>query len=676
MVAHAHLHEVRWLAPQPMWGQSPAAANGAPARPAILRFASDAFMEELIAAMETRPEQLPAWLARPETWRAPMPGPDVAGLATQAPVSETRRRLTRIARGRGAGGALPVPAAPDPAPEPLKLYQPAQGRFYLVAASLVCQLPGLPDRAIERGNQESAGWLLRRLVPAVAGTVPDPEDPATAEYAWTAAPGVQGGYAWTRIPTEAGRARIQPEEERQALFPLTWKAGSGVETGRARRMLAGMIPVAKREAYLAAPMREPDAPLPGSSTPVASADPADDPRTLLFRQEVTAPWINLHDSALVQARALLDDTSADGRPAARDLMRRARAQAQTAGWFLLLDLATFLQTHMPRVWDALTGGAPSPALTAAETALRDALADTRMTDDLVDALGDAHGGHDIPQTLPEALEAITAPGVAEALEAAQIELDLTLAAGTDGWPGFLWMPAHPAVAMDFSPLGSPSAAPLLAGPYPPLDFDAESSIEALAALVAAALPATPAAPLPELSPPPAGVNAGEDAWYVIRCAYERPNCQGFARPVISRPSAPFQMASFFDGDAPTRPIRIPMPLDISPGALRRYKKGAGFVLSDMFCGQMGALRKLTFVDLILSVLPWPFHKDLPTPSPAPCADGGSNPFGLFISISIPIVTICAFVLMIIMVTLFDLIFRWLPWLIVAFPIPGLRGKKP
>ena len=73
MVAHAHLHEVRWLAPQPMWGQSPDAANGAPARPAILRFASDAFMEELIAAMETRPEQLPAWLARPETWRAPMP---------------------------------------------------------------------------------------------------------------------------------------------------------------------------------------------------------------------------------------------------------------------------------------------------------------------------------------------------------------------------------------------------------------------------------------------------------------------------------------------------------------------------------------------------------------------------------------------------------------------------
>lgn len=672
MVAHAHLHEVRWLAPQPMWGQSPDAANGAPARPAILRFASDAFMEELIATVETRPEQLPAWLARPETWRAPMAAPDTSGLATRAPVNETRRRLTRIARGLGA--SAPVPAAPEPAAEPLKLYQPAQGRFYLVAASLVCQLPGLPDRAIERGNQEQVGWLLRRLVPATPGTVPDPEDPTTAEYAWTAAPDLPGGYAWTRIGTAAGRARIQPEEERQALFPLTWRAGKGAETGRPRRMLAGMIPVAKREAFLGAPMREP-AGAGGLPSPLP-AEPADDPRALLFRQDVAAPWINLHDSALTQARALLDDTSSDGRASARDLMRRARAQAQTAGWFLLADLARFLQDHMPRIWTSLLGGAPSPALSPAETALRNALRDTAMSETLEDALIDAHGDWDVVRSLPDALARIAAPGVVAALEAAQIEFDLEGAPGADGWPDFLWMPAHPAAGQSFSPLGSPFASAAMAGPFPPTGFDAETAIEALAGLVAAALPATPSAPLPELAPPPTGVDAGAEAWFAIRCAYERPNCLGFAKPVLSRPSAPFQMASFFDADAPTRPIRIPMPLDISPGALRRYKKGAGFVLSDMFCGQMKAMRKLTFLDLILSVLPWPLHRDLPTPSPSPCADGGSNPLGLFVAISIPIVTICAFVLMIIMVTLFDLIFRWLPYLIVAFPIPGLRGKKP
>ena len=45
------------------------------------------------------------------------------------------------------------------------------------------------------------------------------------------------------------------------------------------------------------------------------------------------------------------------------------------------------------------------------------------------------------------------------------------------------------------------------------------------------------------------------------------------------------------------------------------------------------------------------------------------------SLSIPIVTICALILLIIMVTLLDIIFRWLPYLIFCFPVPGLRGKK-
>ena len=45
------------------------------------------------------------------------------------------------------------------------------------------------------------------------------------------------------------------------------------------------------------------------------------------------------------------------------------------------------------------------------------------------------------------------------------------------------------------------------------------------------------------------------------------------------------------------------------------------------------------------------------------------------SLSIPIVTICALILLIIMVSLFDFIFRWLPWFIICFPLPGLKAKK-
>ena len=44
-----------------------------------------------------------------------------------------------------------------------KLYQPAHGRFYLVATSLVCRLPGLPDHVVDTAKGERAAFVLRRL---------------------------------------------------------------------------------------------------------------------------------------------------------------------------------------------------------------------------------------------------------------------------------------------------------------------------------------------------------------------------------------------------------------------------------------------------------------------------------------------------------------------------------
>jgi hypothetical protein len=182
--------------------------------------------------------------------------------------------------------------------------------------------------------------------------------------------------------------------------------------------------------------------------------------------------------------------------------------------------------------------------------------------------------------------------------------------------------------------------------------------------------------MPEIAPPrPQGLDTRE-AWFTIRCVYERPNCGPREPAVLSLPTEPFRMASYFDPEAPARPIRIPMPFDISPAALRRYNKSATLMISDALCGQIRRIRKLTLGDLVLSVLPWPFHKDLPAPTaPGGCTEGG-NPLGMFCSLSIPIVTLCALILLIIMVALFDLFFRWLPFLFVCLPIPGLKGKKP
>jgi hypothetical protein len=202
-----------------------------------------------------------------------------------------------------------------------------------------------------------------------------------------------------------------------------------------------------------------------------------------------------------------------------------------------------------------------------------------------------------------------------------------------------------------------------------------AKLQALAALVERALPDDDL-PKPELTMPQLEAWDNREPWFALRCVYDRPNCFPFESAVVSKRSPAFQIASFFDPDAPARPIRIPMPLDISPAGLRKYKRNTTLMMSDMLCGQVGRIKKITLADLVLSVLPWPFHKDLPKVSPATgCKKHDGNAFGMFCSLSIPIVTLCAMILLIIMVALFDMFFKWIPLLFTCFAIPGLKGKK-
>src|SRR5690606_10190015 len=162
--------------------------------------------------------------------------------------------------------------------------------------------------------------------------------------------------------------------------------------------------------------------------------------------------------------------------------------------------------------------------------------------------------------------------------------------------------------------------------------------------------------------------------FVIRCVFERPNCPPGVRPaVVSQPTEPFRLAAYFDPDAPMRPIRIPMPVDTSPAGLRKHARNTMFVLSDMLACQVKKARSITFGDLVLSVLPWPFHKDLPDVTPEGCESGAFD-MGMLCTLSIPIITICALILLIIIVLLLDIIFKWVPYLIFCLPLPGLKAK--
>src|SRR5262249_9004383 len=139
----------RWMSPSPLWTEARVAGDASALQaPSLLRFASDTFMDDFLALLEEDPSRMGELRALPETWRGPVPRPDPV-----EPMPAFKRALSRHQLAQQAGGnGLALAKQPKPAGAPatrLKLYQPAHKRFYLLAASLVCQIPGMPDRALD-----------------------------------------------------------------------------------------------------------------------------------------------------------------------------------------------------------------------------------------------------------------------------------------------------------------------------------------------------------------------------------------------------------------------------------------------------------------------------------------------------------------------------------------------
>ena len=82
MVTAAVEQNIDWVSPPPLWGEQIDFTQD-PARlafrsPAVLRFATDAFMEEFLASVDTAPDRLRQLVARPEVWPSPLAGPPAA----------------------------------------------------------------------------------------------------------------------------------------------------------------------------------------------------------------------------------------------------------------------------------------------------------------------------------------------------------------------------------------------------------------------------------------------------------------------------------------------------------------------------------------------------------------------------------------------------------------------
>jgi hypothetical protein len=704
---------VQWTAPAPLWPEATAATELAVRRrtlrrPAILRFASDTFMDDYLALMENDPARLSQLVAVPETWRGPAPTP--APVARKPAFLRPLNRLRLVAEQKKskalapAGGALvPSGGAPVSAAAPLKLYQPAHQRFYLITACLVCGRAGLPDRALDPARDERASFVVRRLLPpnflSANGTIDRTQKlPAFDEGSWEeyALVTTATGAGWQKVVVAGGNTRadaLVAGEEQLPLFPVNYTQ----DDGRRRRVLTGLVPVGKRENYMGAGALA-NANNAGAAAVMEDYDQPVDPRMMPLWLDVTEPWTRLIEQAGASDKMFnppplpkTDDDPFD-ETAKKETLKSLREQIQTVSWYVLLDFAAFLERYLPDVW-ATVMGKGTPTLSAAETALVtaftqtafDAATYTKLTnenaagaDELKSLVkGVSYQAQDVVKTLADALKAVKGGTPLDDAKATKIADDLESVstayfrnAPDAKWPAFLF----PLADTEFEGPLAPKAPNVADDPDKFLK--AAQRVSHLASLVAAALKdqtTTSNAPLPLAAQKVLDTREG---WFAVRCVYERPECGPIDPPVVSAPTRAFQLAGFFDPDAPARPIRIAMPLDTSPAGLRKFDKNTAFMISDMLCGQIDRAKGMSLGDLVRSVLPWPLHKDLSAPDKGPCKEpGGSLEFGMICSLSIPIITICALLLLMIIVSLLNIIFSWLPYFLICFPLPGASGKK-
>jgi len=704
-------HPVRWQSPQPLWarfGSTLAAAVSAvdQTRPAILRFATDDFMEQLLAVLEADPHRLGDFIARPETWRGPQ---------TDPPDAVDRARLPRLPqifpwiRKKQSTSTTLTPTISErtdlvhgqQVKVPLKLYHPAHQRHYIVAANLVCALPGFPEKTVGTGRREQVAFVLRRLLP-----VDQTPNAPKREYAFVKD---ARGPHWELVTPDASAgdayAHTATGEELLPLFPLNFSD----DLGHPRRLRAGVIPVGRREEYMGSARYETGL-APGTTTPpVNTSDPVivaktkKSARKEQLKFDVTEPWKALIRATYKAAEQINREdksgtSAADQLTARRKFARQANEGAQLPSWLILLDFADYLATHVPTVWSAVNAQGAPVGLKTGEQSLFNWINTASMAPASGWQLTGLGWQFPVPfvTTLRAVLTQIS--GARAALESAERTFSLNDA--TTPWPPFYHLLTGIAESRDLGgdlrfTVGGVQASLDTATALAAEDADVEvmpaitdaeteaQRVDRLVQLVMAAVDAD--AQTPAAAPIPFAVQLrdamsntpGDPGWFVLRCVYVHCECCGPLEPdILSAPSQQFQLASFFDSDAPARPIRIALPIDTTAAGLRKHQKNTAFVLSDALCGQVNRLKGLGFVDLVLSVLPWPFHKDLDIGSDGlgPCKSKGQN-FGMICSLSIPIITICALILLFMIVLVLDIIFHWIPWLIICFPI-RFKSKQP
>lgn len=554
-----------WLAPAPVWGESGVGLDGPEiAQPFLTELASDQFVSEFLGLMGAQGGASPAQL----------------------------------------GTMAPAVTSDGTATGPYRLFQPLSQRYYLVVASLVCRRVGLPDHAIQPSKGERATFVMRRLA-------------SGGEQAWIpgppATPGGPPGGSWQDAPA----GQLVPGEEQLPMHttpvaafavPGTTAAAFGMSEPGRRTVCYGYIATGRRERMVRA-LTDTAA---VAALQAIDPDRQNDPLMSALWARVISPW------GVLLGQLPPAPPPPDKPPPGSD--------TDYSSLYILLDLGDWLNTYLPAVYTALTGGTTLGNGTAAE-ALRAALHAISV------------GTRPAPPQQPPPANWTPATPVFVPLPQALHDLAgfAALVNGTGA--------TAPATAYD---LTDPPTAPQTG---PPANwFDSAQTAGSLAnlalqALIEANVP--PAVP-PELSgmikADPAAPSSGYSPdSYVIRAVFEHDPCV----PVLSAQSRPFQLARAIDADAPARKIRIALP---DTANLRQYARGVAIEMPPN-------LRRTL---------------DRVTPGMLQGKGLGGDPgpeLGMICSFSIQIMWVLSFIVMFLFAISFNIFFWWLAFIKICFPIP-------
>lgn len=144
--------------------------------------------------------------------------------------------------------------------------------------------------------------------------------------------------------------------------------------------------------------------------------------------------------------------------------------------------------------------------------------------------------------------------------------------------------------------------------------------------------------------------------YHVR-AFVRERGEGDCPPKIhfGEPSEPFTIAAWYE-NGPTPPLQIQLP-DLLPGKFKSLKPNVAFQVPG---GLFDFLRSNSPKDLMKGE-----------------GRQGSGPgLGWICGFNIPIITLCAFIVLFIFLALLNIIFFWLPWVRICIPFPAKAPSPP